>query len=246
MSGTASHTQPLVVVKLGSTFPGLSSERGDFEHWFRDAVADWDLPVRILDAAARPALPEPDALAGVILTGSSSMVTDRLPWSERLRPWLARIVAEGLPVLGVCYGHQLLADALGGEVGRRSQGVEIGSVSVTRNADSDGDPLFGALPRQFPAHCVHWQSVLRLPANACVLAGSAADSHQAYRVGDRAWGVQFHPEFSELVMRFYIDAYVDALTQDGLDPAHLHAEVQPTADSARLLLAFAKLCRSRT
>lgn len=102
MSVTASRTKPLVVVKLGSTFSGLSSERGDFEHWFRDAVSGKDFPVRILDAAASPALPEPDALAGVILTGSSSMVTDRLPWSERLRPWLVRLVAEGLPALGVC------------------------------------------------------------------------------------------------------------------------------------------------
>lgn len=80
--------------------------------------------------------------------------------------------------------------------------------------------------------------MLCLPANACVLAGSPGDPHQAFRIGDWAWGVQFHSEFSDVAMRFYIDAYEDTLTREGLDPLRLHEDVRATAKSASLLRAI--------
>jgi GMP synthase (glutamine-hydrolysing) len=245
MSATASPIRPLTIFKLDSTFPELSGKVGDFEHWFAQAIAGHGMPVQIRDVRAERALPEPASLAGVILTGSACMVTSRLPWSERLRVWLRQAVGAGLPVLGVCYGHQLLADALGGSVAARPEGAEVGTISVARHATCDHDPVFAGLPQQFSAHSVHWQSVMRLPEQAVLLAGSAADPHQAYRVGENAWGVQFHPEFPVAAMRFYIEIYEDTLRKEGHDPLLLAQQVQETAAAGQLLPAFAKVCNAR-
>ncbi|WP_027797396.1 glutamine amidotransferase [Paraburkholderia acidipaludis] len=245
MSVAASPTRPLAIFKLDSTFPELSGTLGDFEDWFQRATVGHGMPVQIRDARDEHALPEPALLAGAILTGSACMVTARLPWSERLRLWLRRAVEAGLPVLGVCYGHQLLADALGGSVAARREGAEIGTISVARHATSDNDPLFAGLPQQFFAQSVHWQSVTRLPDQAVLLAGSEADPHQAYRVGENAWGVQFHPEFPMAAMRFYIETYQDTLRKEGQDPFRLGRHVQETPEAAGLLPAFARVCNTR-
>lgn len=243
MSNMPTPRKPIAIFKLGGTLPKLAKEIGDFEDWFRQSLDD-TLPVHLIDAQTETELPLHTTLAGVILTGSNSMVTDYLPWSERLKPWLALAVKQELPVLGICYGHQLLAHSLGGTVATRPEGVEIGTISVARNATSDTDPLFASMPNQFLAHAVHWQSVERLPPQGVRLASSKADPNQAFRIGEKAWGVQFHPEFSETAMRFYIDAYEDVLWETGNDLAVLRQQIRQTEDVSRLLKQFAEVCRS--
>lgn len=124
------------------------------------------------------------------------MVSERLPWSEAAAAWLRDAVALGLPILGVCYGHQLLAHALGGRVDYHASGREIGTVAIERLPAAADDALLAAAPARFVAHASHQQSVLELPAGAVVLARSAHDPHHAVRYAPRAWGLQFHPEFS--------------------------------------------------
>src|SRR5690606_16411354 len=110
-----------------------------------------------------------------------------------------------------CYGHQLLAHALGGEVANHPVGLEIGTVSVTLNEQAKSDALLGALPATFPAQVVHRQSVRKLPPGAVLLGGTEFEPHQAYRVGNCAWGLQFHPEFSPEAMA----AYVERMSKQG-------------------------------
>ena len=176
-----------------------------------------------------------------MLTGSHHMVSDREPWSEALVPWLQAAVGAGTPVLGICYGHQLLAHALGGEVAHHPEGVEIGTVTVERHAASASDPLLGGLPARFCAQAVHWQSVRRLPPEAVLLAGSAHEAHHAFRIGERAWGVQFHPEFSDEALRAYLDGLGPTLAKEGLDAAQIAAALRPTPEAASVLPRFAKL-----
>ena len=94
------------------------------------------------------------------------MVTDRHDWSERSAGWLREAAHEGLPLLGICYGHQLIAHALGGEVGWHPEGREMGTVEIERLAPSNDDPLFGGLPGRFAAQATHLQSVLRAPEDS--------------------------------------------------------------------------------
>lgn len=123
-------------------------------------------PHRCLDARTSPALPNPADIAGVVVTGSHAMVSERAAWSERLGQWLKRCVDAEVPVLGICYGHQLLAHALGGRVGDHPAGLEIGTHAVELTPAARQDPLFAALPESFPAQFVHRQSALELPPGA--------------------------------------------------------------------------------
>ena len=119
---------PLLIIKTGETFAHLSAQAGDFEHWVEAGVAGHGLPVAVVDARQPGGLPAPHTIAGAVLTGSLAMVSDRADWSEALGTWLATAVQQQTPVLGICYGHQLLAHALGGEVGYHPGGLEIGTV----------------------------------------------------------------------------------------------------------------------
>jgi len=236
--------RPILILKTGSTHEHIRERLGDFEHWVADGLLAGGAQVALHDARDGGAPPAQGQLAGVVITGSHSMVSEREPWSEALVPWLQEAVQAGLPVLGICYGHQLLAHALGGEVANHPDGVEIGTVTVQRQAASADDPLLGGLPEQFDAQAVHWQSVGRLPPGAVPLARSAHEAHHAFRVGPCAWGVQFHPEFSDAALRAYLDGLGPVLAREGHDAIQIGAGLKKTPEAASVLPRFARLaCR---
>lgn len=233
---------PILILKTGSTHANIRERLGDFDDWIAAGLRQGaDAAVLAHDAQGDGALPAISSLAGVVITGSHAMVSEREPWSEALLPWLRDAVAGGLPVLGICYGHQLLAHALGGEVANHPQGVEIGTVQVTRRPASDDDALLGGLPPSFAAQSVHWQSVRQLPPGAHWLASSAHEAHHAFRVGERAWGVQFHPEFSDEALRAYLDGMDERLAAQDRDAPAIRAGLRPTPDAASVLPRFARL-----
>lgn len=170
----------------------------DVEHpgSFRDFMAtdgiDWD-PVEL--DAGEP-IPPLDGYAAMLVMGGPMNVWDQgeHPWLVAEKRAIARWVGElGRPFLGVCLGHQLLADALGGRV-QRMAAPEVGLAPVTLTAAAADDPLLAGLASPFEA--LHWHGceVSALPADAVVLAGNGACPIQAMRVGRRAWGIQFHVE----------------------------------------------------
>jgi len=233
--------RPLAIIKVGETFDALRDRQGDFEHWIAAGLGATRLPVVVLDPRRGDTLPAPQTIAGAVVTGSHAMVSHREAWSEATGAWLRGLVAQGTPLLGICFGHQLLADALGGEAGDHPGGLEVGTVVVELCADAASDALLHDLPARFDAHMVHRQSALRLPEGAVRLAGNAFEPNQAFRVGRCAWGLQFHPEFDAEAMRGYIDLMADALRAAGADPAALRERVTGTATSAQLLGRFAHI-----
>jgi GMP synthase (glutamine-hydrolysing) len=133
----------VLILKMGGTLPELRAQRGDYEVWIAAGMGLAPRDVDVVEVANGASLPDPEAPAGVVVTGSSAMVSHREPWSERTGEWLVRAVERGTPVLGICYGHQLLAHALGGQVGRNPRGREIGTVEVRGLATAPRDPLLG-------------------------------------------------------------------------------------------------------
>jgi GMP synthase (glutamine-hydrolysing) len=231
----------VVVLKTGSTLPELRARRGDYEDWI---AAGLGLPSECIDVVSvheGASLPPPGAPSGVVVTGSAAFVSQREPWSERAGGWLCEAVTAGTPVLGICYGHQLLAHALGGRVGRNPRGREIGTVEVEVLPAARRDPLFAELGSPLPMQATHLESVLELPPGARWLAASRGDPHQAFAVGPRAWGVQFHPEFDADVIRAYLAARREAVRAEGLDPDALERAVRDSPAGSVLLRRFADL-----
>lgn len=229
--------RPLVILKTGSTLPNLRS-RGDYEDWIARGL---DVPnIEVCRLKEGEALPDPSEIRGVVITGSAAMVTERLEWSERAAAWLPDVVRRGVPVLGICYGHQLLAHAFGGEVGFNPRGREVGTIDVELKEAAATDPLFRDLGPRLVVSASHQQSVLRLPEGARLLASNEHDPHQAMAIGPSAWGLQFHPEWDHAIARAYVEHQRDALRDEGQDP-DLLAKSRPSTDGAAILRRFASL-----
>ena len=227
-----------LIVQTGSTLPTVRARHGDFPDWFRHGLGLRRREVEVVRVHAGEDLPDPHAYAAAIVTGSPAMVSERLAWSEETAAWLREAVAGDLPILGVCYGHQLLAHALGGRVDYHANGREIGTVGIERLAAADGDALLAAAPARFRAHASHQQSVLELPRGAVVLARSAHDPHHAVRYAPHAWGLQFHPEFSVEIMRGYLHARPRAAHGDCPAECCPRREQAPAPAARRLLRRF--------
>jgi GMP synthase (glutamine-hydrolysing) len=235
----------ILVVKTGAALDPVRSRRGDYEDWIVAGLGVARRDVDVVPVHEGAPLPDPAGPAGVVVTGSAAMVTSREPWSERTAAWLAEAARAGTFVLGICYGHQLLAQGLGGAVGPNPRGREMGTVKLDRTPGTRDDPLLGVLDDASLVHTTHVECVLELPPGARRLATTRLDRNQAFAVGPRAWGVQYHPEFDADVMRGYIDARADVLRLEGLDPAALRDAVEEAPGGTRLLRRFAALLTPR-
>ncbi len=235
---------PFLILETGKPVAPMR-RHGDFPHWIRVAAGlSRDAAVGV-DVESGEPLPSLEGFAGVIVTGSAAMVTERLDWSEATAAWLRDAAHTGLPLFGICYGHQLLAHALGGEVGVNPRGREMGTVEIELLPAASDDALFEVLPAHFQAQATHLQAVLRAPDGATILARSAADECQAFRWGESAWGVQFHPEFSATHMRGYIRARKVVLQREGLDPQAMLAAVGAAPEARRVMRRFVHWARER-
>src|SRR5262245_22267862 len=169
------------------------------------AIGDaWSGPYDVIDVRDEGApLPAPDAAAAFVITGSAANVHTREPWMLRTEAWLRDIVAAGAPVFGICFGHQILAQALGGEVQANPNGREMGTVSLQR---LDHAPIFDGLPERFDVNTTHLDTVVRLPPGMRTLAYSRLEDNHVIRFAEACYGVQFHPEIDGEVMTAYIES----------------------------------------
>ncbi len=231
----------LLIVKTGTTFPSIYQQYGDFEDFIMKQIEVPNEDIIIAAVYENKVLPKLADVSAAIITGSHAMVTDREAWSVALAGWLRDISLQSVPVLCICYGHQLIADALGGAVDYHPAGKEIGTVDVRLTAAGKADPLLGSLPETFPGHVFHAQTVRKLPANAKLLAYNSFEPHHAYVVNDHIWGVQFHPEFNAGITRRYIEEERQELVREGYDAGALYRSVTEHAYGKSLLQHFIRL-----
>lgn len=229
----------LVVQHVGIEGPGR------LLGWLEEA--GWRLDVRNAEAGAE--LPARlDGYGALLVLGGFMSVhdADRYPHLRQTADLLRQAVAADVPALGICLGSQLLAQALGGQV-TRNRVREIGVDRVVLTAQGRADPLFAELPEELPVFQWHGETFSQLPPGAALLATSPACRHQAFRAGRRAYGLQFHFEVDEPMVRAWAEAYAAELhAERGLEPADLVAEFrrgaavleQTGAALARNLLAI--------
>jgi GMP synthase-like glutamine amidotransferase len=151
--------------------------------------------------------PELDGFDAAMVFGADAQVDqeDAHPWLRPEKRLIRELLARDMPVLGVCFGSQLLAEAAGGEV-RPSAQPEVGWYGAELTSDGRVDPLLGFLPERFDSLQYHSYEWL-LPPGAVALATSAI-CLQAFRLRDRpVWGVQFHPEVTESDFGEWLDDF---------------------------------------
>jgi GMP synthase (glutamine-hydrolysing) len=235
----------LYILKVGTASPGFSDRFGDYHIPTLDALGPVQVDTCVLDVEHGAALPAVRDCAGVVMTGSPLMVTDDLPWSITLEKWIPSLLEARVPLLGICYGHQLIARAAGGRVAHHPGGKELGTVAVNLLADCVGDPLLGPMLSPFLAHVSHTQTVLDLPPGAVRLASNAFEPNHAFRLGDYAWGLQFHPEFTADITRFLVEKDAAKLESIGVDAKAVWQAVEETPIAAMTMRRFAAIVEDR-
>lgn len=193
--------------------PGVFGDVAAFERW------------KAWEGGPPPSASDYDAL---VLYGAATNIGDPEPWLEAELAWVRDAHAAGVPLLGLCFGAQVIAAALGAPVVRASA-PEIGWSRVSLTPEGRADPVVSAMGDEFVA--CQWHSyTFGLPSGAALLASSEVCA-QAFRVG-RAWGVQFHPEVDRATYARWIDGYEkdpDAVAL-GFSPAAAHAELDARMD----------------
>jgi GMP synthase-like glutamine amidotransferase len=201
----------LVITHAETEGPGMVAT------WLAEAGLDGD----VLEPWNGDTLPETlEGYAALVVMGGPQQAYDDSSalWLRQTKQLLRRAVAEQLPALGICLGAQLLAEATGGRVVEGEAGPELGAKLVAKRDQAGADPLFWDLPLSPVVIQWHWDVVVDLPPSATLLMSSPTYPNQAFRVGERAWGLQFHIETPPEMVTTWATEDAAALEALGRDP----------------------------
>ncbi len=232
----------ILIAKSGSTYPEVSKKYGDLHNWVMNAIKKDPSNFEISEVFNNLHLPEPENYAGIIITGSHADVTDPEPWIRNLAKWILSIKKYKTPVLGICFGHQLLAQAFGGTADFHPGGQELGYIDVHLNQAGKKDRLLGILQTDFFAYANHAQTVETLPPDAVILAGNNFDKTHAFCLNNHIWGLQFHPEYTGEIMKAQIRAQKETLLKNNKNPERMIHQVRDVPFGSILLQQFYKIC----
>jgi GMP synthase (glutamine-hydrolysing) len=225
----------IFIIKTGEPVPKVRERRGEFSDLIVETIGGaWSHGYSSFDARTEIP-PDPREAAAFVITGSAANVPDRADWMLRTEAYLRVVVQLGVPMFGICFGHQILAQALGGEVRKNPRGREIGTRHIERIAH---DPIFDGIPDVFKASVTHVDTVTSLPKGATVLAKNDFDDHHAIRFTETCYGVQFHPELDADVMRGYVEHRWETLASEGIVVNELHQTIEECEYGRRTLVNF--------
>ncbi len=201
------------ILRADAVLPELAVDFGEYPEMFAALLAEVDpeLAFAQFDVENGPVPGSPLECDGWLITGSRRSVYDDLPWISRLSDFVGEMVELRRPLFAVCFGHQLVAQALGGLTERSSLGWTVGTQVHTIE-----EPFPWALtgPREIRLLHSHRDQVARLPPGAKRVGGSASCSLGFYRIGDHVMSCQGHPEFSTEYARALYDLRRDALGEE--------------------------------
>ncbi|MGR8919773.1 MAG: type 1 glutamine amidotransferase [Gammaproteobacteria bacterium] len=195
--------------------PELARLHGDYPAQFAavfDAVAG-DIDWRVYDLLAGELPAAPAAADAWLITGSRHAVYEDHAWLAGLFRFIREVAAAGVPLVGICFGHQAVAHALGGRVAQAAAGWGLGHAAYRAVTDDSG------LPASFTVPVCHQDQVTALPPGARTLAGSEHCAHFAVRYSDTVVGFQGHPEFLPAYLGALVESRRDALPTAVVDRA---------------------------
>tara|TARA_B100001996_G_scaffold364134_1_gene332904 strand:+ start:852 stop:1544 length:693 start_codon:yes stop_codon:yes gene_type:complete len=197
----------IIILSNGPGLPEVVSLYGHSSQWIPDSINQKNINYTVIKTYDNMPFDYSNADA-FIITGSKYSVYDNAKWIDNLKLRIDDIIKLGKPVLGICFGHQLLASCLGGRVEKNVHGWELGSYEISLTKEGRISPLFNSFNNNDVVYESHQDVVLDLPADAVELAYSNK-GNQSFSYDDFLYGVQFHPEFSYDVTRKLMDLRLD-------------------------------------
>ncbi len=197
----------VVIYSNGPGLPEIVKEYGHSSNWIPNIVNNNKVNFIIKKAYENDFDSDIKADA-FILTGSKYSVYNKSPWIEELKKHVKKLIHENNYILGICFGHQILADCLGAEVIKNKLGWELGSYKINLSEKGLQSKLFNGFSKQEIVYESHQDTVINIPSNLDILA-SSKKSNQSFSYNDKIYGVQFHPEFSKEVTRKLMDLRIE-------------------------------------
>jgi GMP synthase-like glutamine amidotransferase len=226
-----------------------SEDPGHLASWLPEA----GLALQVIEPWRGDELPATlDGFEALVVMGGPQQAYDdgSAPWLRHTKELIRQAVGAGLPTLGICLGAQLLAEAAGGRVVAGEEGPELGAKLVAKRDVAGKDPLFWDLPLSPIVVQWHWDVIRDLPPNATLLMSSTTYPNQAFRVGERAWGLQFHVEAPAEMVSHWAALNTAELVSLGIDPQVLLERTLPELDEiaevwGEVLRRFARVALER-
>ena len=184
----------VIILSAGPGLPEIIEQYGHSSDWIPNALSHYDLTFetrKVYEKSFDHSV-EGDAW---IITGSKYSVYDDLDWINNLKSYLKKIVILNKPILGICFGHQILAEVLGGIVEKNRLGWELGSYNIELTEAGQMSDLFKDINTNDIFYESHQDCVKTLPENSISLA-KTDKANQSFIYADSIYGVQFHPEFT--------------------------------------------------
>lgn len=210
----------VALLQCGHVHPDLVPEHGDYPELFAALLGPEGVELTTFDVTAGPPPPldHPAAADGWVVSGSASSTYEDLPWIPAVEERLREILAADAPLVAICFGHQLLAQATGGRVARAETGWGVGAVDYELVR---ADLPWMAPPAHGPVRLIasHQDQVVELPEGAEVIARTPRCPVAAYTLGPAALAIQPHPEFTAAVSRGLVERRRDAIGAERSDEA---------------------------
>lgn len=206
------------LLQCGHVHPELVAAHGDYPGLFGDLLGPHGVEVTPYDVTSEPAPTDPGLEDAWLVSGSAESTYDPLGWIEPLEGFLRRLVTERVPLVAVCFGHQLLAQAHGGRVEKATAGWGAGAHDYQLTG-GDVPWLRGELPATVRLVASHQDQVVTLPDGAEVVAGTTHCPVAGYTLGPSALAVQPHPEFTAELSRDLIELRRNRIGPERADAA---------------------------
>ncbi len=191
------------IITNGPGIEEVKSLYGQASDWILRILNNYDIDVNVVKGYEMDEL-NAEKDSAWIITGSAHSVYDGFDWIEYLKSKLKDMLVLQKPVLGICFGHQLIADTFGGEVILNPKGWELGSCRVELTEHAEKCSLFNGLESPLDVFQSHQDIVTQIPKDAILLARNDMGI-QSFSYKNIFYGVQFHPEFTKEVMEKYLD-----------------------------------------